>query len=163
MSDIAELERRISAALARIEAGVEMLGAAPAETVPAPRDEDEIARLTEALEAERTANAQLTERVRAIKEKQEAIVGALEKKVERLTAQIDAADAEIKRLKRLGDDLMETNRALTAAAAAGVAEPALINRSLMSELEALRGQRASEIAEMDEILAELKPLIGEVA
>jgi len=163
MSDIAELERRISAALARIEAGVEVLGAAPAETAPAARDEGEITRLTEELEAERAANAQLTERVRAIKEKQETTVGALEKKVERLTAQIDAADAEIRRLKQLGDDLTETNRALTTAAAAGVTEPALINRSLMGELDALRAQRAAEIAEMDEILAELKPLIGEVA
>ena len=76
---------------------------------------------------------------------------------------IGAADAEIRRLKQLGDELTETNRALTAAAAAGVAEPALINRSLMSELDALRAQRAAEIAEMDGILAELKPLIGEVA
>lgn len=163
MSDIAELERRISAALARIEAGVEVLGAVPAEAAPAARDEAGVARLTEELEAERAANAQLTERVRAIKEKQETMVGALEKKVERLTAQIDAADAEIRRLKQLGDELTETNRALTAAAAAGVAEPALINRSLMSELDALRAQRAAEIAEMDGILAELKPLIGEVA
>src|SRR5690606_40004114 len=78
MSDIAELERRISAALARIEAGVEVLGAAPAETAPAARDEGEITRLTEELEAERAANAQLTERVRAIKEKQEPMGGARE-------------------------------------------------------------------------------------
>ncbi|MFN6951655.1 MAG: hypothetical protein ACK4NE_03560 [Albidovulum sp.] len=163
MSDIAELERRISAALARIEAAVEGLDAKPAEPAPAPHDGAEIARLTEALEAERAVNAQLTERVRAIKEKQETMIGALERKVERLTAQIDAADAEIRRLKRLGDDLTETNRALTAAVASGVADPSLVNRALMSELESLRGQRAAEIAEMDAILAELKPLIGEVA
>lgn len=167
MSDIAELERRISAALARIDAGVEALAAMPTAapaTRPSPiRDDAEIARLAEELDAERTANTQLTERVRAIKEKQEGVVGALEAKVERLTGQLNAADAEIQRLKRLNDDLSEANRALGAAAAAGVAEPDLINRSMMEELEAMRAARAAEIAEMNEILAELKPLIGEVA
>ncbi len=167
MSDIAELERRISVALARIDAGVEALAAMPpAEPLAGPaaiRDDAEIARLAEELDAERTANAQLTERVRAIKEKQEGVVGALEATVERLTGQLNAADAEIQRLKRHNEDLSEANRALSAAAAAGVAEPDLINRSMMSELEAMRAARAAEIAEMNEILAELKPLIGEVA
>ncbi|WP_413870089.1 hypothetical protein [Albidovulum sp.] len=167
MSDIAELERRISAALARIDAGIEGLAAMPpAAPEPGPtaiRDDAEIARLADELEAERTANAQLTERVRAIKEKQEGVVAGLETKVERLTGQMDAADAEIQRLKRLNEELSEANRALAAAAAAGVAEPELINRSMTSELEAMRAARSAEIAEMNEILAELKPLIGEVA
>ncbi|MEI2804971.1 hypothetical protein [Albidovulum sp.] len=167
MSDIAELERRISAALARIDAGVEALAAMPpAEPAAGPsaiRDDAEIMRLAEDLDAERAANAQLTERVRAIKEKQEGVVGALETKVERLTGQLNTADAEIQRLKRLNHDLSEANRALGAAAAAGVAEPDLINRSMISELETMRAARAAEIAEMNEILAELKPLIGEVA
>lgn len=179
MSDIAELERRISVALARIETGIEALSdLPPAEAAPEPApdasadasagtatagDGAEIARLTAALEDERTVNAQLTERVRAIKDRQESMVGALEKKVERLGGQLDAADVEIQRLKRLNADLSEANRALGAAAAAGVAEPELINRSMMTELEAMRAARAAEIAEMNEILAELKPLIGEVA
>lgn len=165
MSDIAELERRISAALARIDAGVEALAAVtPAEAAPdVAGDEAEIARLAQALEEERTANAQLTERVRAIREKQESTIGALEKTVERLAGQIDAAEAEIGRLKQTNEDLTETIRALRATAVAGLAEPDLINRSMMTELEAMRAARAAEIAEMNGILAELKPLIGEVA
>lgn len=165
MSDIAELERRISAALARIDAGVEALAAVPP-AAPAPeaaRDEAEVARLTEALEEERTANAQLAERVRAIREKQESTIGALERTVERLAGQVDAADAEIRRLKQINEDLTEANRALRATAVAGLAEPDLINRSMMTEIEAMRAARAAEIAEMNGILAELKPLIGEVA
>lgn len=163
MSDITELERRISAALERLDAGIEALAAAPQPAEAAVRDDAELARLNEALEAERAANAQLTERVRAVREKQETTVGALESKVERLSGQLDAADAELQRLKRLNEELSEANRELGAAAARGVAEPDLINRAMITELEAMRAARAAEIAEMNEILAELKPLIGEVA
>jgi hypothetical protein len=34
---------------------------------------------------------------------------------------------------------------------------------MMPELAALRAARAADLAEMDDILSELKPLIGEVA
>lgn len=163
MSDIAELERRISAALERIEAGLDRVDAMPAAAPVEARDDAEVERLREELEAERTANAQLTERVRAIKDKQETMVGALEKKVERLTMQLNAAGEDAQRLRQFNEELTESNRALAAAAEKGVVEPGLINRALMTELEAMRAARAAEMAEMDEILSELKPLIGEVA
>lgn len=168
MNEIAELERRISSALSRIGQGIDAVVADLAKGVPAGAavetgaDAAETA-LREALEAERAANAQLTERVRAIKEKQEIMVGSLEKKVARLTAQLDAAGLELQRHKRLNADLTEANRALGEAAREGLTEPHLINRSMMTELEALRVARATEVAEIDEILSELKPLIGEVA
>ena len=41
-------------------------------------------------------------------------------------------------------------------------EPHLLNKAMQAELEALRATRQSETVEMDEILAELQPLIGEV-
>ncbi|WP_347313264.1 hypothetical protein [Defluviimonas sp. SAOS-178_SWC] len=163
MSDITELERRISAALGRIGAGLDLLdqgaGAAPV----ASTDDNELASMREALDAERTANAQLTERVRAIREKQETMVEALEKKVGRLTEQLNATGLELQRQKELNTELTEANRALSEAAQEGVAEPHLINRTMMTELEALRAARAAQVAEMEEILSELKPLIGEVA
>ncbi|MCU9849692.1 hypothetical protein OEZ60_16960 [Defluviimonas sp. WL0024] len=163
MSDIAEMERRISAALERIGAGVEK-ARAEAEAAAAAREQARTAgELREALEAERAANAQLTDRVRAIKEKQETMVDALEKKVARLTEQLDAAGAELHRQKRINADLTEAQRALREAAQDGVPEPEQINRSLMAELEALRAARAAEMAEMQEILSELRPLIEEVA
>ncbi|OYX41800.1 MAG: hypothetical protein B7Z02_14435 [Rhodobacterales bacterium 32-67-9] len=161
MSDITELERRISAALERIGTGLDLLGQGTGAT---PGDDDgELTALRDALDAERTANAQLTERVRAIREKQETMVEALEKKVGRLTEQLNAAGLELQRQKQLNTQLTDANRALSEAAQEGVAEPHLINRSMMTELEALRVARAAEMAEMEEILSELKPLIGEVA
>ncbi|MCV2871046.1 hypothetical protein OEZ71_01925 [Defluviimonas sp. WL0050] len=160
MSDMQELARRLSAALERIGTGLE---ASAADGSAASSSGAGTAALQEALDAERTTNAQLTERVRAIKDKQETMVSALEEKVARLTKQLDASGVELQRQKRLNADLAEANRALSDAATKGMAEPDLINRSLQAELEALRAARAAEMAEMEEILSELKPLIGEVA
>jgi chromosome segregation ATPase len=163
MNELSDYERRIAAALDRIGAALAGAGsgaAAPGTGGDAP---GEVARLRDALEAERAANAQLTERVRAIKDKQETTVATLERNVARLAEQLDQQGRELQRQRRLNAELTETNRALTTAAAAGVTEPHLLNRAMMSELEALRAARAAEVAEMDEILSELKPLIGEVA
>ncbi|SPH17689.1 hypothetical protein DEA8626_01214 [Defluviimonas aquaemixtae] len=163
MTEITELERRITAALERIGKGLDALGAGAGGAVAVDGGQDGDAELREALEAEREANAQLTERVRSIKEKQETTVATLEKKVAQLTEQLNAADVELQRQRQLNADLTEANRELSEAARKGVSEPDLINRSMLTELEALRAARAAEVMEMDEILSELKPLIGEVA
>jgi len=154
MSDIADLERRISAALARIGAVLEAMP-------PAAATVDVV--LSEALETERAANAQLTERVRAIKEKQEIVVTALEKKVAQLTRQLDASARELARQRSVNAELVETNRMLNDAARGTLATPELVNAAMESELTAMRAARAAEMAEIEEIMAELKPLIGEVA
>jgi ribosome recycling factor len=44
----------------------------------------------------------------------------------------------------------------------GQGDPQLLDKAMLAELDALRATRQSEIAEMDEILAELKPLVSEV-
>lgn len=166
MSDMAELERRINAALERIDRGIDALArpaAAPAQPAGDDAREAEIARLQEALESERASNAQLTERVRALREKHEAAIAALERSVARLTAQLDAVGAELQNQKRINAGLIQTNRELSEAMKAGLAEPQLVNRAMMTELEALRAARRAEMAEMEEILSELKPLIEEVA
>jgi hypothetical protein len=158
MTDLADIERRIAGALGRISAGLDRIGGM---TVP---PGTETAAVQAELDAERSANAQLTERVRAIREKQETTVAMLEKTVARLKDQVEAQSRELARQKQLNLDLSETNSALAAAAVeGGVSDAALINRAMASELEALRGARAAEVAELDEILAELRPLIGEVA
>ncbi len=159
MNDLSEYERRIGAALDRI--GQVVAVARPAAGAAA--HQGDVAALQDALDAERTANAQLTERVRAIKDKQETMVAVLERNVARLTQQLDAQGRELHRQKRLNAQMMDTNRALSDAARTGVTEPHLVNKAMMTELEALRASRAADVAEMDEILSELKPLIGEVA
>ena len=151
MSEIAALEGRITAALGRIAVGLDQaVGTAPSGE-------------TEALAAERQVNAQLTERVRAIKEKQETTVASLEKRLARLTETLDVQGLELQRMKKTNIALRENNRVLREAVEAGVGDGQMINKSMATELEALRASRLADMAEMDEILAELRPLVEEGA
>lgn len=158
MSDMSEYERRISAALARIGAGIETLGQAPTATTET--SGNATFELREALEAERTANAQLSERVRAIREKQESTLGALERKLAAANRDLEQHQRDAVRLKRANADLLGANRALSEAAAEALADPHLINRAMQAELEALRAERAADLSEIDDILAGLEPLLA---
>lgn len=157
--DIAEFERRISAALDRIGKGVDRISRPQPPAIDITPLESEILRLRAALEAEKAQTAQLTATLRAMPEVQTP--AQLEAKIDRMTRQLDVQGLEMQRMRKTSIQLREQIRALTDAARAGVAEPHLINKAMMAELEALRAQRQTETAEMDEILAELRPLVTE--
>lgn len=173
--DIAELERRITSALERIGKGLEAFAAQPSEAVSAPVAaapaqqaapdsgvaEAEIAKLREALDAEKTTNAQLNERLKSIKDRESVTQTQLEAKVEKMTRQLDVQGLELQRMRKSTIQLREHLRVLHEAAADNMAEPHLINKAMLAELESLRATRHTETAEMDEILAELQPLIEE--
>lgn len=204
MSDqrnIAELERRITAALGRIGAGLDKweagakaapvadpasktepevvkdappLAAAPAAEVPSETAaqlaesidiiaelETEVATLKTALAAEKATVAQLTERAKSVKEPAPAPQVQLDAKVEKMTQQLDVQGLELQRMRKSSVQLRENLRVLQEAATKNMVDPQLINRAMMAELENLRATRHTETAEMDEILAELKPLIAE--
>ena len=153
MSNVTELEQRISVAMDRIEKGLgDMAEQAPAVDGAA---------LEAQLEEERSANAQLEERVKALKERQDTKISELETRVSFQRDQMTALDTELQRLRASSADMREVNAQLRVAATDGVTEPELINRAMMAEVEALSAQRASESAEVDAILKELKPLIEE--
>ena len=151
MNDLAELERRIMTALHHMERGLEQLGK-PA----APGGKE--AALAEALASEQQMTAQLTERVRAIREKQDTSVASLEQRLAEAVAQVNRTSAELERQKSLTAQLQESLRELTDDSAGSGAVDAL-----RAELEALKAARAADLAEMDEILAALEPLIAEAA
>jgi len=155
MSDGTELERRIHAALDRVAAAAEGLAA------PATAD-DSAAGLQAALEAEQAANAQLEDRVRAIKEKQETVVGRLEREVADLKTALAVRDATVQKVRRMNGLLRKTNRALRAANAQHLADPELLNAATQAELDALRALQEGDRAELDEILATLEPVVKEV-
>jgi chromosome segregation ATPase len=152
MTDGSELERRIHAALDRIAAAGDALSA------PAEGGGD----LASALEAERAANAQLEERVRAIRDRQETVVGRLEREVADLKAALAGRDATVQKVRRMNGLLRKTNRALRAANAGNVADAELINGALEAELQALRTLQETDRAELDEIIATLEPVVREV-
>jgi methyl-accepting chemotaxis protein len=160
MSDIHELERRLTAALERIGQAIDAHVPAGPVTAPPDADAGEIAALREQLQAERDANAQLAERLRGLKERDQAQIAELQERADHLARQLDEQGIEVKRMRKSVVQLRETVRAMREAQADGVTEPHLINTAMMVELESLRATRQSELLEMDEILAELKPLIG---
>ncbi len=165
MSDIVDLERRIAAALERIGHGVEALKSAAqdqarAEPAPPPAAaEGEAEALRAQLEDERMVNAQLTERVRVLNERLEGGTRELEETVAALRTQASASEKNLARLKAANAKLRENNEALRKANASGLAEPHLINKSMMEELEALRATRETDAAEVDAILTELKDVL----
>jgi hypothetical protein len=154
MSDIEELERRINAAFDRIGQAVD--GFVPPTTGAGTGE------LQDALLTEQTTNAQLTERLRVVKEREASQAALAAEKVDRLTQALDAQGLELQRMKKTVIQLRESLRALREAQTEAVADPHLVNMSMLTELEALRATRLTEMAQMEEILAELHPLIGEL-
>jgi chromosome segregation ATPase len=151
MSDIAELEGRVSRALDRITDAVSR--------IPRGGGED----LSEALAAEREANAQLEARVAAIKERQETKVAALEAEVRELRAALLDRDGQLQRMREVNAGLRESNATLREANAVGLGDAALVNSAMEAEIAALRATDDARRVEIDEILARLEPLIEERA
>lgn len=150
MSDISGLESRIAAALDRIRRGVEAQGqAASGDTA-----------LQTALDTERSANAELEERVRVLKERQDTQVATLTERVETQLTQLQALDVELQRLRASNAQMREMNTQLRQAVTEGLA-PELVDAAVAAEVEALLAQRSADAAEVDAILAELKPLVEE--
>lgn len=161
MQDIAELEGRITAALERISQGVDRLVAQPRPGVadaapplgrPAKAPD---AGLRAQLEQEKSLTAQLQDRLRSLRERDQK--SDLQAKIDRLTEQLDIQGLELQRMRRTNSSLRDQLATLRAAQIDGVAEPQLINKSVLAELDALRALRLTEVAEMDEILAALEP------
>lgn len=177
MTDIAEYERRIAFALARIERSIAALPASGAVVpVMAPQDaaalpvaanpagpdrteaSAELTELRAALATAQEEKAKLSERVQAIRDKQETTLAAMERQLLQALQTAEAAQAESARLRHANADLVAANRALLEAS--GDPAPHLVNGAMQAELDAMRAARAVELAEIDEILHSLAPLIG---
>lgn len=169
MSDLAPVERRLAAALDRIarhadkapkaRGSVFGLGSR-AEPQPDPEQVALVSSLRDALEKERAANAQLSERVHQVKQRQETTIAQLERRLARLTEQLDLQSLEMLRLKKANSKLVDANTGLREAQVEAFPDATLINKSISAELEALQAERRAEMAEMEEILSELKPLVA---
>lgn len=155
MSDIEELQRRITAAMDQIAFGLEKLGPAAS----AGPDEDTLRQLEE----EKTANAQLQERVRALRTKSDSEIATLRAQVDEGQSRMATLDVELQRVRRANAQLTDACAALRAANSEGVGEPHLINKAMLAELEALRAARAADVAEASVILASLQPLVEAAA
>ena len=158
MQNLTELEQRLAMALDRIGTAIDGL---PVEISPV-EDPAVNADLQMALDEERMLCAQLNERLRAVKDKDIQSQTQYGEKFEQMAQQLDAQGAELKRMRNTNVQLREVLHILREAAAQGLPDPELVNRAMLAELDALRATRLTEVAQMDEILAELAPLIEEV-
>lgn len=169
MSDITELERRITSALDRIGAGLDGMGAAtpdgPDPELQAALDaaQARIEELEQALTDEKLANAQLEERMKAVREKADRHSAAMDIQAFEQQQSTAKLDADLQRLRRAAEDLRTSNLSLREALEQGISEPHLINKAMLAELETLRATRAVEIAQADALLASLEPLVKRAA
>lgn len=159
MTDISELQARLTAALDRIGSGMEVLE----KPIEVPDTSAEVDALNAQLEEERTVNAQLEERVRAIKDRQDSEVADLSADVARLTQALARQEEQVGRLASVNAELRANNAALREAISEGVAEPHLVNKAMMAELEGLRAAQAADRAEIDAVLGELDGMITKAA
>ncbi|SPF75808.1 hypothetical protein ALP8811_00802 [Aliiroseovarius pelagivivens] len=149
MSDISELETRITTALERINAGLDKWADRPAAVT------DEVDQLTRQLEDERTANAQLSERLSALKTQITDKVATVEVEVARLHDQLAQSEATADTLRKSNQELRSANDALRQAANSGVVEAELINDAMVAELSALKATQQADRAELEVVLTEL--------
>ncbi len=160
MTEITELQARIDTALGRIAGGLEGLSAKLAQPAAEP---DEVARLEQALDEERAATAELEERLSTFRSQQEGTLEVLAGEVDRLRGLLAAEEETVARLAQVNADLRANNSALREAIAEGLAEPHLVNKSMMAELEALRAAQQADRAELDAVLGELGTMVAEAS
>lgn len=149
MSEIEELERRITAAMDRIGQGLEALQSGGS------ADEGELDKLKQQLEDEKLANEQLKERVKTLKARTDAAQDEIDKIKADHADGLAKFDKDLQSLRTANEQLRENNKALREANEAGVAEPHLINKAMLAELEGLRAARAADRSETQAILSEL--------
>ncbi|MEM6306236.1 MAG: hypothetical protein AAF744_16080 [Pseudomonadota bacterium] len=150
MNNIDELQGRLTAAMERIATGVDRVASAPAGPDP---------ELIQALEDEKTANAQLSERVRTLKTRSDNEMAQMRAQMEDALARMAQLDVELQRVRRSNAQMLEACEALRAANAEGVGDANLINEAMLAELEGLRAARAADVAEASAILSALGPLV----
>ena len=151
MGNYEELSSRIMAAMDRVAQRIDTFENA---------DLGKSEALEKALEEERQVNAELSERVKVLGERQEHALAAMEAKAAEAVERMNALDTEMQQLRKANEMLAEASQSLRDANAEGVGDPDLINGALTAELESIRAMRRAEIAEADEIMAGLMPLLN---
>lgn len=154
MSDISASERRLSAALDRLD----QLLDSPA---PAPKGEDpqHIEMLTRQLAQAQAEIAELRQAASAPQPAEQPAQQPAED--DDLRQQLDAAARRNAELSAANEDLTSANRNLFEAQETGGIGADEIRDALEAEVRALRAAREAEIVQMGEIMAELERLLAD--
>lgn len=152
MSQLEELQGRITAALERIAQGLDGKKDSGA-------DPSELEALQQELADEKLASEQLKERVKSLKQRREALEEQLVQAQTSATSAAEELDGQLQSLRKANEQLREINAELREANESGVVEPHLINKAMMAELEGLRASRAADRAETEAVLAALSEAV----
>ncbi|WP_022707525.1 hypothetical protein [Paracoccus zeaxanthinifaciens] len=152
MSEISASERRLGAALDKIDQLLEARSMRPAATAGDLRPE---------LDAALARNAELQARLDAAPTA--APDHDHEGELADLRARLDTASENAARLSAANEDLAVANRNLIDAHATGGIGDDEMREALEAEVSALRAARAAEMAQMSEIMAELERLLADDA
>ncbi|MDB6176166.1 hypothetical protein PAF17_01430 [Paracoccus sp. Z330] len=153
MSDINASERRLSAALDRIDQLLEVAGPRPVQP-----DESETERLRENLAALEAENTRLADELAALRVDRG---GPLEAALAETRSRLAGAGEQAARLSAANEELASANRALIEAASGNADMNAAALQALEAEVKALRSARAAEITQMSDIMQELERLMAE--
>lgn len=157
MSDISVSERRLSAALDRIDQLLEA-GTGHRRDAQASADTPDRAAFETRIEDLQSENARLAGELAALRADRG---GPLEAALAEARTRLTGASEQAARLSAANEELAEANRVLIEAASSeGGSEDASI-AALEAEIEALRAARAAEIAQMGDIMQELERLLSE--
>ncbi len=152
MADLTSSEKRLIAALDRIDYSIERATARLREQ-PDSGGEGVVAGDDSALQAALSENAFLkTELADA--------TSAQEGRLSELTTRLSDATQEVARLSAANEALAKANRTLLSRLDSGGLQPDEARDALEAELEALRATRDAEIARLDEIMNGLDDLLG---
>ena len=178
MSDIEDLDRRLKAALERIDRAIESGTPTQAKLEPATEAaidqaaldnaiarareaESQVAVLQSAVDAAQVQNAELSAHVAQLEAAQAELVPQATQPD--MTADVARLSADVQALQAANQQLRDNNTALRAANEQGLADAELINQSAEAELTALRAARGADRSELDMILTNLRPIIEETA
>ncbi len=147
------LGQRISAALGRVVRTVRTAPVGDGDRA------EEIRELERQLKRERELAEELRQWAERLKHRLRRMSRRYEVRLKRLADRIEAQSEEIRRLRESNRTLTEELAALREAAAGAAVDAERINRAMETEIRAMQAARASEIAEIDHLMAELRPLI----
>ncbi|SFQ95750.1 hypothetical protein [Poseidonocella sedimentorum] len=161
MSEIEELETRLSAALARIRQGIEARAVGGEPEAPG-ADPEALAEARAAQEAAETEVEELKAELSATRARLRGQVRDLESELAEKGEALRALDATVQQLKSANAALLAVTAQMRDAAVSGLeasAVEAVIDAAMSAELDGLRAARAAESAEVGAILATLAPVL----
>ena len=155
--DLTASEKRLIAALDRLDHFIDRAALMRGEAVAAPPIAEDPAGIEHSLHAAQTENQRLSGELMLAHERQQAQLVASEAKLAATHDRLLAAGQAAARLAATNETLVAANRALIAA----TGEPAdEIRLALEAEIESLRAIRDAEIAQMGDLLSMLDQMIG---